>query len=202
MNVAARRVDFKLVAVGESGAGKTALLRRFVDNAFSPSFVSTIGIDMHVRDVTVDERVSKLQLWDTAGQERFRTITSAFYRGAHGVLVVFDVASTPSFESVTEWVATARQHCTSGARIVLVGTKCDLASERVVARTQMQELATRLSLHGWCEVSAATGDGVSECFEEMVRALRHTQQAAAEPEPEVLQLEDATEEPRKDGCCK
>ena len=96
---------FKLVLIGDSGVGKSCLLLRFADDSFTDSYISTIGVDFRFRTVTIDKKTVKLQIWDTAGQERFRTITSAYYRGAHGIIMVYDVTSEESFEHVEEWLS-------------------------------------------------------------------------------------------------
>merc|ERR1711879_695957 len=93
---------FKLVLIGNSGAGKSCLLLRFADDSFTDTYISTIGVDFRFRTVTIDNITVKLQIWDTAGQERFRTITSAYYRGAHGIIVVYDITNEESFGNIDE----------------------------------------------------------------------------------------------------
>jgi len=92
--------QFKILMIGESGVGKSALLSRFVDNQFDTNFISTIGVDFKIHYMKVENQDIKLQVWDTAGQERFRTITTSYYRGANGIMIVFDVTDTASFEKV------------------------------------------------------------------------------------------------------
>lgn len=96
---------FKLVLIGDSGVGKSCLLLRFADDNFTDSYISTIGVDFRFRTITIDDKIVKLQIWDTAGQERFRTITSAYYRGADGIIMVYDVTSSESFDHVEEWLS-------------------------------------------------------------------------------------------------
>ena len=194
---------YKVVAVGESGVGKTALLVRYAEDRFSPSFTSTIGIDMQVRDVLLDGKRSRLQMWDTAGQERFRTITLAFYRGAHAVLVVFNVCDRGSFDRVGDWMRTCREHCMPSAHIMLVGTQSDRSAEREVDNASMAACVEEMGFASWHVVSAATGDGVQALFEEVVRSAR----ALQSPEVESLRLTEpvnsASEnaQGRKNGCC-
>ena len=95
----------KLLLIGDSGVGKSCLLLRFSDDAFNTSFITTIGIDFKIRTVEIDNKRCKLQIWDTAGQERFRTITTAYYRGAMGILLVYDITDEQSFANIRNWCA-------------------------------------------------------------------------------------------------
>merc|ERR1712159_656276 len=95
---------FKLLLIGDSGVGKSCLLFRFADDTYQESYISTIGVDFKIRTVELEGKTIKLQIWDTAGQERFRTITSSYYRGAHGIIVVYDVTDQESFNNVKTWL--------------------------------------------------------------------------------------------------
>merc|ERR1711898_6342 len=95
---------FKLLLIGDSGVGKSCLLLRFADDTYSESYISTIGVDFKIRTIEHDGKRIKLQIWDTAGQERFRTITSSYYRGAHGIIVVYDVTELDTFHAVERWM--------------------------------------------------------------------------------------------------
>ncbi|XP_006277597.1 ras-related protein Rab-35 isoform X2 [Alligator mississippiensis] len=109
---------FKLLLIGDSGVGKSSLLLRFADNTFSSSFVTTIGVDFRVRTVVLGGLRLRLQVWDTAGQERFRTITSTYYRNAHGVIVVYDVTNPDSFVSVKRWMHEIAENCDSVCKVL------------------------------------------------------------------------------------
>ncbi|XP_016114404.1 ras-related protein Rab-35-like [Sinocyclocheilus grahami] len=111
---------FKLLIIGDSGVGKSSLLLRFADNTFSGSYITTIGVDFKIRTVEINGEKVKLQIWDTAGQERFRTITSTYYRGTHGVIVVYDVSSAESFVNVKRWLHEINQNCDDVCRILAV----------------------------------------------------------------------------------
>lgn len=113
------------------GVGKSCLLLRFCDDSFTPSFITTIGIDFKIRTVEIEGKRIKLQIWDTAGQERFRTITNAYYRGAMGILLVYDVTDERSFNNVRNWIRNTEQYASEGVNKILIGNKCDMADKRV-----------------------------------------------------------------------
>ena len=115
----------KLLLIGDSGVGKSCLLLRFSDDQFTASFITTIGIDFKVKTVDLEGKRVKLQIWDTAGQERFRTITSAYYRGAMGILLTYDVTDRRSFENVRNWMANVKEHASERVVVSLVGNKDD-----------------------------------------------------------------------------
>jgi Ras-related protein Rab-8A len=113
------------------GVGKSCLLLRFCDNSFTPSFITTIGIDFKIRTMDIDGQRVKLQIWDTAGQERFRTITTAYYRGAMGILLVYDVTDERSFNNVRNWIRNVDQYASPTVNKILIGNKCDVEDKRV-----------------------------------------------------------------------
>ena len=123
----------KLLMLGDSTVGKSSLMTRFANDNFSEAFEATIGVDFRIRILNVGETRVKLQIWDTAGQERYRTITRAFYRNAQGIMIVYDITNKESFLNVDKWLQQAAEYGSPRARIILVGTKCDLESERQVS---------------------------------------------------------------------
>lgn len=159
----------KLLVIGDSGCGKSSLLKRFSDDEFQTGYSSTIGVDFEVRTIDVGAKKIKLQMWDTAGQERFRTITTSYYRGSHAVLVVFDVTSEESFANVRRWleeVNQAQKHSTVRTRpqILLLANKTDLSRQRVVESHRIEELAEELNIP-FLETSAKTNSNVAEAFQ-------------------------------------
>lgn len=117
---------FKLLLIGDSNAGKTAVLLRFADRSFTEAYISTIGVDFKIRTLELEGKVVKLQIWDTAGQERFRTITSSYYRGAHGIILVYDVTDLDSFKNLRYWLAEIERYAADAVNKLLLGNKCDL----------------------------------------------------------------------------
>jgi|Transcript_2464 small GTP-binding protein len=130
---------FKIVLIGDSGVGKSNILSRFTRNEFSVESKSTIGVEFATRSIEIEKKVVKAQIWDTAGQERYRAITSAYYRGAVGALLVYDVTKKETFADVEKWLTELRDHADSKIVIMLTGNKCDLQHLRSVS-TQDAEI--------------------------------------------------------------
>jgi len=131
----------KLLMIGDSGVGKSCLLLRFSDDSFTTSFITTIGIDFKIKTVEIEGKRVKLQIWDTAGQEIFRTITTAYYRGAMCILLVYDITDEQSFLNIRNWIRNIEQHASDSVQKILIGNKCDMLEDRVIATDRGQELA-------------------------------------------------------------
>ncbi|XP_062617273.1 ras-related protein Rab-35-like [Saccostrea cucullata] len=182
----AREYDhlFKLLIIGDSGVGKSSLLLRFSDNTFSGTYITTIGVDFKIRTVDVNGEKVKLQIWDTAGQERFRTITSTYYRGTHGVIVVYDVTSGESFANVKRWLHEIDQNCDVVNRI-LVGNKDDDSDRKVVLTQDAQRFADQMGIQLF-ETSAKENKNVEEMFlaiTKLVLATKKEQMKKAAEQP-------------------
>ncbi|CAK4074826.1 unnamed protein product [Aphanomyces euteiches] len=161
---------FKLVLIGDSGVGKSCLLLRFADDAFTESYITTIGVDFRFRTVKIDKKTVKLQIWDTAGQERFRTITSAYYRGADGIIMVYDVTSQESFDHVNDWLNEVNRYASEGTCKLLVGNKSDMSSKKVVSFDTAKAFADSLAIP-FLETSAKNAQNVEEAFLTMASEL-------------------------------
>lgn len=149
------------------------------DDAFTESYISTIGVDFRFRTVKIDKKTVKLQIWDTAGQERFRTITSAYYRGADGIIMVYDVTSTESFDHVNDWLKEVNRYAAPGTVKLLVGNKCDRTADRVVTEEQAKDFAEELGIP-FIETSAKSAKNVEEAFLTMAGQLIKQRVAAGE----------------------
>jgi len=170
---------FKLLVIGDSGVGKSWLLVRFTEGFFKDDYATTIGVDFKVKTLEQDGRKVKLQIWDTAGQERFRTIVSSYFRGAHGVLIVYDVTNRKSFNNVKCWLEEIHKYAPEDVNRLLVGTKSDLSLERAVSYDEGKELAESLVIP-FIETSAKNADNVEAAFLTLAqdvtqRVVSHTQ---------------------------
>mmetsp|Transcript_99802 Transcript_99802/g.281765 ORF Transcript_99802/g.281765 Transcript_99802/m.281765 type:complete len:216 (-) Transcript_99802:59-706(-) len=184
---------FKLVLLGDSGAGKSCLLLRFADDAFTDSYITTIGVDFRFKTIPVDKKTVKLQIWDTAGQERFRTITSAYYRGADGIIMVYDICDRESFAHVDEWLNEVNRYVNESTCKILLGNKCDLEAERQVPTEEARSKAESLGI-GFIETSAKNATNVESAFQMMSAELitkREKQGASAGKSQGVTSLLDA-----------
>jgi len=162
---------FKLLLIGDSGVGKSCLLLRFADNTYTDSYISTIGVDFKIRTLDIDGKTVKLQIWDTAGQERFRTITSSYYRGAHGIIVVYDVTDKVSFNNVKQWLGEIDRYACQSVNKLLVGNKADLVEKKVVEYNEAKEFADSLGI-SFLETSAKSAHNVEEAFLTMTRQIK------------------------------
>jgi len=162
---------FKLLLIGDSGVGKSCLLLRFADNTYTDSYISTIGVDFKIRTLDIDGKTVKLQIWDTAGQERFRTITSSYYRGAHGIIVVYDVTDKVSFNNVKQWLGEIDRYACQSVNKLLVGNKADLVEKKVVDYNEAKEFADSLGI-SFLETSAKSAQNVEEAFLTMTRQIK------------------------------
>ena len=153
----------QLLLIGDSGVGKSCLLLRFADDTYTDSYISTIGVDFKIRTIELDGKVVKLQIWDTAGQERFRTITSSYYRGAHGIIVVYDVTDNDSFNNVKQWLNEIDRYASENVQKLLVGNKADLVNKKIVEPETAKQFAESLSIP-FLETSAKNAQNVEQVF--------------------------------------
>ncbi|KAK6541696.1 hypothetical protein TWF694_007489 [Orbilia ellipsospora] len=170
-----RPTVIKVLLIGPSSSGKTSLLKRYVDDVFEPDdTTTTIGVDFREKKMTINKKLYRLLLHDTAGQERFRTLTSSYYRGAHGILLVYDISNRDSFLSMPNWFAEAERFAPEGVLKILVGNKTDRTAQRAVKASEGEELANKYGAIHFTETSAKTRDHAKEPFQKLVDAIINT----------------------------
>ena len=199
--------DFKLkiVVVGDSGVGKTNLIRRFIQDDFQSNSKATVGVEFFSKSFKINDNVFKIEIWDTAGQERYKSITAAYYKGAKGGLVVYDVTSKTSFDNVDNWVSEIKEKASTDMKTMMIGNKIDLKDERTVSTEEAMEKAKLLELP-LMEASALDSTNVKQAFydllKEMYKEVKKTIDVVeqAEKQNEGVQL-DTNQSDEKKGCC-
>ena len=160
---------FKILIIGESEVGKKDFLLRFMDDSFTADHLEDIGVDFKIKIINFQNKLVKLQLWDTAGEERFRTITKTYYKGAHGIILMYDVTDQNSFKNIRNWIKQIEANADKSAKRVLVGHKCDEPG-RVVSEEEGKKLAEEYNMVLF-ESSARTNTNVSEVFYYLVKEI-------------------------------
>lgn len=190
-----------MLLIGDSGVGKSCLLLRFSDDSFTTSFITTIGIDFKIKTVEIGGKRIKLQIWDTAGQERFRTITTAYYRGAMGILLVYDVTDEQSFNNIRNWIRNIEQHAADNVDKVLIGNKCDMIQSKVVETAKGQSLADEYGIK-FFETSAKNAINVAEAFTAIAKDIKKRlmdNPNAAPQQQQGVRVDASTQKKKK--CC-
>ena len=187
---------FKILLIGDSGVGKTCILMRFSDNSYDSSFITTIGVDFKIRTIEMDGKRIKLQLWDTAGQERFQSITQGYYRGAKGIMMVYDVTDEISFSNIRSWSRRIEHYSNPLVSKILIGNKVDLEDKRVVSRERGQALANEFQI-GFFETSAKSNIQIEPAFMQLARII-YAKESAALKKTEITLVHEPA--PAK-KCC-
>ncbi|XP_033985604.1 ras-related protein ORAB-1-like [Trematomus bernacchii] len=193
---------FKLLLIGDAGVGKSCLLLRFADDTYTESYKLTIGVDFKIRTIELDGKTIKLQIWDTAGAERFRTITSSYYRGALGIIVVYDVTNQESFNNVKQWLQEIDLNASENANKLLVGNKCDLM-KKVVDYTTAKEFAENLGIP-FLETSAKSATNVDQAFMTMAAEIKKRMGPGAtdgSSEKSNVEIQSKPVNTSSGGCC-
>ena len=161
---------FKLILIGDSGVGKTCMMFRFSNDFFQTAFIPTIGIDFRIKTVLLRNKRIKLQIWDTAGQERYDTMTTSCYRGAVGIIIVYDITNYTSFNNIPKWLKAIQEHANEDVEKMLIGNRCDKEDERVIPKERGEGIAKENNIL-FFETSAKTGVNIDYAFTEFVEAI-------------------------------
>ncbi|KAL6987321.1 Ras-related protein RABC2a [Sarracenia purpurea var. burkii] len=198
-------LSFKVLLIGDSGVGKSSLLVSFISNSVE-DLAPTIGVDFKIKQLTIGGKRLKLTIWDTAGQEKFRTLTSSYYRGTQGIILVYDVTRRETFTNLSDvWAKELDLYCTNQDCVkILVGNKVDRESERVVSREEGTELAQE---HGclFLECSAKTRGNVGQCFEELALKIMEVpsllEEGSTAVKRNILKQRQEYQAQTTSGCC-
>ena len=196
-------VLYRLVLIGDSGVGKTALLLRFSDNMFNASFITTIGIDFRIKTIELNGKRVKLQIWDTAGQEQFHSVASSYYRNAHGIMLVYDITRPESFIHISKWVNNISANAPTNVEQILVGNKCDVADAmRAIEHERGVTLAEELDMP-FIETSAKADLNVSLVFETIALMIMEGEDEREKDKDATVKLNGVglTDGGKKPKCC-
>ena len=161
---------FKIIIIGNSSAGKTKIIDRYLKNNFEDNSIPTLGFQMNKKEFQIEQDKITVQIWDTAGQEKYNSLTSSYYKNAKGALVVYDITDKGSFNKIEKLVDDLKNGSDKNIYIILVGNKNDLEEQRVITKEEGEDLSKKLNL-GFCEVSAKTGDGIENAFQKLINEV-------------------------------
>ena len=189
---------FKILVLGDPSVGKSCFLIRYTEDTFQDVYLSTIGMDCKYKDVILEEDKSiRLQIWDTAGQDRFRSITKNLYKGAAGIMLIYDITNRNTFDNVKKWVNSIKEEVTSKVVIILVGNKIDLDKKRQVQTDEGEQIAEEFDMP-FFECSALTGENINLAFETLAKKLVEVKAKAKQQGEQLKQNKVGGE---KKSCC-
>ena len=202
---------FKVVLIGDTSVGKTNILSKYLNNEFDPDSKATVGVEFGTKDFKIENNIVKVQIWDTAGQERYRSITNAYYKGAKGSLLVYDITNPKSFENLDRWLSDLKANGEEKVSIILIGNKSDLEQERKISLEQGKEKAEFHKL-AFMETSALNGNNIEKAFNELITEVYNNhhelfeKQAKVEITDKAVNLGDSddkkqAEESKSGFCC-
>ena len=191
-------ISYKILLLGDSSVGKTCFLKRYIDNTFQDAYLSTIGFDFKYKFVTLKSgKQVKIQLWDTAGQERFRTIAKSYYKGAHGIVLIYDVTVKKTYDNIRKWLNQIKNEASRRISIILVGNKIDCDDKREVTTEEGQKLADSNQLPFY-EASAKESININECFQDLIEKIDENY-ININLNSEKLNIQKIQK--KKSGCC-
>ena len=196
---------FKIVLIGDASVGKTNILSKYLNNEFDANSKATVGVEFATKNFTIEDNVIKAQIWDTAGQERYRSITSAYYKGAKGCLLVYDITRKATFETIDKWISELKSTSDNNLTILLIGNKCDLESQRQVTKIEAEEKAKYHNI-AFMETSALDGTNLDKAFDVLINDVykKNNQMFKSEVNLVTYKVGVDVNEPKeeeKKGCC-
>ena len=195
---------FKVLLLGNSDVGKSSLILRYVDQVWSDTFVPTIGVDFKVKTLEIDNKQIKMQIWDTAGQERFRNVISSYFRGSHGILLIYDITNRDSFKNLENWLIEIEKNASQNVLKILIGNKNDLVNDREIQAEEGQAFANRNGME-FIETSAKMNTNVTEAFEALAKLMMkfnsEKKNVLNKNEPKTLSAASGQDLNKKKKCC-
>jgi Ras-related protein Rab-1A len=194
---------FKVLLLGNSDVGKSSLILRYVDGTWSNTFIPTIGVDFKVKTIEVDNKKIKMQIWDTAGQERFRTVIASYFKGSHGVLLIYDVTNKTSFKQLESWLEIIENNASEDILKILIGNKIDLEEDREVTKEEGQSFANQHNIQ-FMETSAKMNTNVNEAFEALAKIMMEynvNQKVKATKNDKTVKVSSGKNLSTKKKCC-
>ena len=180
---------FKILLIGNSNVGKSSLFLRYVDEIWKDNFVPTIGVDFKIKSIKIDNKTIKLQIWDTAGQERFRSLLSSYFKGANGILLLYDITNVNSFKSLSNWLIEIEKNSSKNVKKILIGNKCDLNDLRKIPINKGKEFANTYNMK-FIETSAKNNVNINECFNILGKELINNIDLKSNKKDKIFYLKD------------
>ena len=193
---------FKVLLIGNSDVGKSSLILRYVDQIWNDVFVPTIGVDFKVKSLQIDNKRVKMQIWDTAGQERFRNVISSYFKGAHGILLIYDISARDSFKELENWLGEVERNATPQVLKILIGNKCDLDEQRQITVDEGEAFAARNGMK-FIETSAKNNTNVNEAFEALAKIMVESsnKKNVIKVEKKTIKVNKGADLNAKKKCC-
>ena len=193
---------FKVLLIGNSDVGKSSLILRYVDQIWNDVFVPTIGVDFKVKSLQIDNKRVKMQIWDTAGQERFRNVISSYFKGAHGILLIYDISARDSFKELENWLGEVERNATPQVLKILIGNKCDLDEQRQITVDEGEAFAARNGMK-FIETSAKNNTNVNEAFEALAKIMVESsnKKNVIKVEKKTIKVDKGADLNAKKKCC-